>query len=120
MKKLVVLFLSILIFTHANTMAKSCAHQCYIFHIDEKETPVVATPEAFRPMGGHSENMNEICVAKLNHKGEILTFVVNDIFSKELSLSIRKSGDLLAAGNFNGSFGAISFYPKKIRFSCRR
>jgi len=120
MNSAVVLIFSILFLIPNSAHSARCSHNCYVFNIDDSKTPIVVTPNAFRPMGGHSEKLNTMCVAKISHRGEILIFSINDIFGKELAFSIRKGSELLASGNSSGDYGSISFYPKKIRFSCQR
>jgi hypothetical protein len=120
MKISVVLFISILSLFTFNSQAATCAHKCYIFGIDDQDNPVLATPDKFTALGGHSKNQNEMCVTRVSRGGDILVFTVNDIFGKELVLSIRRGSQLLASGSFAGTYGGLSFYQKKVRISCNR
>lgn len=120
MKFSVVLLFSILSIFTSSVQAKSCAHKCYVFGIDDQNKPILATPKSFQALGGHTENQNEMCVARISRGGDILVFSVNDIFGKELVLSIRRGSQLLASGSFAGDYGGLSFYQKKVRVSCNR
>ncbi len=117
MSKAVVLFF--LLFS-INSYANLCAHNCHVFSIDDSDNPVLAMPKSFLPLGGHSASKNEMCVTRISLGGEILTLAVNDIFGREFALSIRKGSQLLASGNFSGSYGSLSLYSKKLRLTCSR
>lgn len=97
-----------------------CLNQCYVFSLKNGNSKIILAPNHFHAVAKNIESNRQVCQAKYEIFGNYLTIEVNDIFSSETLISVRKGQNILVAVSYSGSQGSISDYSNDIKVTCSK